>query len=100
MWILLYTTGENATQQEVDDFIAESVIMVDFDHPNVMRLMGVCLDADDGLPLIVLPYMENGDLRSFLKEKRLNNTQTGNVETDLPEVIIIVHEQLYQLNGK
>lgn len=44
--------------------------MLGFDHPNVLKLLGVCFDTDDNLPLIVLPYMANGDLRSFLMSKR------------------------------
>ena len=64
----------------MDEFIAESAIMLDFDHPNVLHLVGVCFDTEDQLPLIVLPYMANGDLKSFLKKKR---QQSAN---NLPEV--------------
>ena len=60
--------------------------MLDFDHPNVMRLIGVCFDTDDGLPLIVLPYMANGDLRSFLQTKRLRVTSVEDTEQMYPEV--------------
>ena len=31
--------------------------MQDLDHPNVMGLIGICLDAGPS-PLVVLPYME------------------------------------------
>ena len=50
--------------------MSESAIMLDFDHPNVLKLLGVCLDAHDDLPLIVLPFMANGDLKTFLVNKR------------------------------
>ena len=60
--------------------------MVDFDHPNVMKLVGVCFDTDDGLPLIVLPYMANGDLKSFLQTKRLSDTSVEDTEQAFPEV--------------
>ena len=41
------------------------------DHRNVLNLIGVCADKEDiGGPLIVLPYMENGDLKSYLCNKR------------------------------
>ena len=38
-------------------------------HPNVMNLLGVCLDAGP-TPYIVLPFMENGDLLSYIKKRR------------------------------
>ena len=83
---IIFTAEENATKQEIGDFIAECEIMLDFDHPNVMRLIGVCFDTDDGLPLIVLPYMANGDLQSFLQTKRLSDTSVEDTEHILPEV--------------
>ena len=68
----------------MEEFISESAIMLDFDHPNVLKLLGVCFDARDDLPLIVLPYMANGDLKTYLVNKR------GNVEIDvLPKVVHI-----------
>ena len=38
-------------------------------HPNVMNLLGVCLDAGP-TPYIVLPFMENGDLLSYITKHR------------------------------
>ena len=44
------------------------------DHPNVLPIIGVCLETNDesGLPFMVLPFMVNGDLKSYLKKKRKN----------------------------
>ena len=47
--------------------------MLHLDHPNVLKLLGVCFDTEDQLPAIVLPFMANGDLKSFLVEKRGHN---------------------------
>ena len=41
--------------------------MKDFSHPNVMSLFGVCLNSGAGVA-IVMPYMENGSLLSYLKK--------------------------------
>ena len=38
-------------------------------HPNVMNLIGVCVDAGP-TPYIVLPYMANGDLLSYLRKRQ------------------------------
>ena len=43
--------------------------MQDFDHPHVMSLIGVCLDAGPGIA-IVMPYMANGSLIGYLKRER------------------------------
>ena len=56
--------------------------MKDFDHPNVLSLTGVCYDTPEGAPYIILPFMANGNLKDYLKRKRIHIT---NVHT-LPEV--------------
>ena len=40
-----------------------------FQHPHVMGLVGVCLDAGPA-PYIIMPYMANGSLQSYLKKER------------------------------
>ena len=42
---------------DMKDLIDESLVMKDLQHPNVMGLIGICLDAGPS-PLMVLPYME------------------------------------------
>ena len=41
--------------------------MIDFKHENVLSLIGVVYDEGER-PLVVLPYMENGDLCTFIKK--------------------------------
>ena len=43
--------------------------MKHFDHPNVLHLIGVCLDAGPA-PYVVMPYMANGSLLHYLKKAR------------------------------
>ena len=42
-----------------------------FDHSNVLTLTGVCLDGGPA-PYILMPYMANGSLLSYLKQERKN----------------------------
>ena len=51
------------------EFLRESVLMYKFNHPNVLPLVGICLDAGPS-PYIVLPFMENGSLLSYVKKNR------------------------------
>ena len=45
--------------------------MCEFDHPNILKLSGVCLDGGPA-PYIIMPFMANGSLLGFLKEEREN----------------------------
>ena len=59
------------------DLVAETAIMKNFNHPNVLQLLGVCVDlnSDDGSVLkVLLPLMSNGDLRTFLRKNRVEQT--------------------------
>ena len=67
---------------EIEDFISESAIMLDFQHPNVMGLLGVCFDTENNLPLIVLPFMANGDLKSYLVKLQC----ASHTNSELPKV--------------
>ena len=43
--------------------------MSKFDHPNVLTLRGVCLDGGPA-PYIIMPFMANGNLLTYLKNNR------------------------------
>eukprot|EP00063_Salmo_salar_P009896 XP_013984731.1 PREDICTED: tyrosine-protein kinase receptor UFO-like isoform X3 [Salmo salar] len=65
------------TRTEMEDFLGEAACMKEFDHPNIMRLLGVCLQAAERggypSPIVLLPYMKHGDLHSFLLYSRLGD---------------------------
>ena len=46
--------------------------MENFDHPNVMKLVGVCLATavSRGAPSIIMPYMVRGSLLNHLRKQR------------------------------
>ena len=58
-------------QNEINKIMEESVKMKQFDHPNVMNLIGVCINAGPA-PYIVMPFMANGSLLSYLRKERSN----------------------------
>ena len=57
--------------------------MSKFDHPNVLKLRGVCVDGGPS-PFIIMPFMTNGSLLSYLKNNRgtLIVAQQSNLEDD------------------
>nr|BAA81715.3 protein tyrosine kinase [Ephydatia fluviatilis] len=73
--------GETSDSQ-ISQMLEESVKMKDFDHPNILSLIGVCI-AIESSPYIVMPFMANGSLLSYLKQQRHNLTIANGAEQDL-----------------
>lgn len=49
-------------------------MMKDFKDHHVLTLIGVCFESDDslatnGFPMVILPFMENGDLLSYIRNE-------------------------------
>jgi len=49
-------------------FYEEALVMRQFNHPNIMSMYGV--SVHEGLPCVVMPLMQNGDLKSYLRKNR------------------------------
>ena len=64
--------------------------MKQFNHPNVMNLIGVCMDAGPA-PYIVMPFMANGSLLSYLRKERPNLILDENVDEDLVRMVLNRH---------
>ncbi|KAM6916676.1 tyrosine-protein kinase Mer [Xenentodon cancila] len=68
---------DSFSQREIEEFLNEAACMKDFNHPNVIRLLGVCLEVASGhfpKPMVILPFMKYGDLHSFLLRSRLGDS--------------------------
>jgi len=64
-----------------------------FDHPNVLGLIGVSVIQKEAIPLMILPYMHNGDVRSFVISKRKSKNPLE--MTDFPVVKNLVHMRIH-----
>ena len=58
-------------QNRVVDMIKESVKMHSFEHPHVLNIIGVCMDAGPS-PYIVMPFMANGSLLTYIRKEKKN----------------------------
>ena len=56
--------------------------MAKFNHPNVMRLIGVCIDKGPS-PYLVMPYMAYGSVLSYLKKQRAELTLANHEDEEL-----------------
>ena len=80
--IHFHTTCTDVTMVKAKEFIQECITAKQFSHPNVLGLIGVSVITEEAIPLMVLPYMHNGDVRSFVKSKRGDTIEL----TEFPEV--------------
>ncbi|OQR74852.1 tyrosine-protein kinase transmembrane receptor Ror2-like [Tropilaelaps mercedesae] len=56
---------DNASDDLLQDFEREACLMAEFDHPNIVKLLGVCCI---GSPMcLIFEYMDRGDLKEFLR---------------------------------
>lgn len=65
---------DSFSQREIEEFLSEAACMKDFSHPNVIRLLGVCIEmGSQGTPkpMVILPFMKYGDLHTYLLYSRL-----------------------------
>ena len=42
--------------------------MLNFDHPNVMSLIGVCIDGE--MPLLIMPFMSKGNVLDYIRQNK------------------------------
>ena len=64
--------------REVNALLTEALTISKLDHPNIIRVLGVCFRrengaTEDGLvsgcPMVLMPLMANGDLLKFIKSQ-------------------------------
>uniref|UniRef100_V9KBG9 receptor protein-tyrosine kinase n=2 Tax=Callorhinchus milii TaxID=7868 RepID=V9KBG9_CALMI len=94
---------DNFSQREIEEFLSEAACMKDFDHPNVIKLLGVCLELSSreqiAKPMVILPFMKHGDLHSFLLRSRLaENTEYLPLQTLLKFMMDITTGMEYLSN--
>ncbi|KAK5639427.1 hypothetical protein RI129_011919 [Pyrocoelia pectoralis] len=70
---------EEASEDLQEDFEKEACLLSEFDHPNIVKLLGVCAM---GRPMCLLfEYMGRGDLNEFLRQCS-TNSHTREVEME------------------
>lgn len=75
------STGQTSDSQ-LAQMMEESLKMKDLSHPNILGLIGICIERGTA-PYIVMPFMANGSLLSYLKQERNSLTIANGAEQDL-----------------
>ena len=74
---MIIVIGIFATSSDIETATEEIIKMSQFTHPNVMKLVGVCVaPAEQGGnsvgPSIVMPFMAKGNLLDYLRKEADN----------------------------
>lgn len=90
------TVNTGFVQKElVANLLKECGMMQKLEHPNVLKLTGVCLDGGPA-PYIIMPYMANGNLLSYLQDQQ----EALIVLSSADSQIVRIHCSLVNLRGK
>ena len=76
-----------SSMRDIIELLDESLKMKSFSHPNVLNLIGVCVDAGPA-PYVVMPYMANGSLLHYLRKERPHLTIAEEVEPELVSPVL------------
>lgn len=60
--------GDECTADDISAFINELLRMREFNHHNVLNMIGMMLK--DNQPYAVLPFMANGDLKEYIADPK------------------------------
>ena len=71
---------------DITELLDESLKMKLFSHPNILNLIGVCVDAGPA-PYVIMPYMANGSLLHYLRKERPQLTIAEGAEPELVSLI-------------
>uniref|UniRef100_A0A669PCP0 Tyrosine-protein kinase receptor n=1 Tax=Phasianus colchicus TaxID=9054 RepID=A0A669PCP0_PHACC len=86
--VAVKTLPEVCSEQDELDFLMEALIISKFNHQNIVRCIGVSLQA---LPrFILLELMAGGDLKSFLRETRPRPNQLSSLS--MLDLLHVAHD--------
>jgi len=84
---------EGANDQTKKDFFREAALMHEFNHQNILKLLGVCIEQE---PFCMLfEYMEFGDLNGYLRKHNTSGTirsvssGQGDSQSSLPIQLLV-----------
>ena len=70
------------TLSDLEGVVSKIIKMKELSHPNLMLLIGVCLDSGPSVS-VVMPYMINGSLLDYVRRERCSLE----IKDDCPETV-------------
>ena len=66
--VAVKTMRGDTNMDSIEEFLKEAIVMKNFKHPNILPLLGVVIK--ENIPNVILPFMDNGDLRIFISNEK------------------------------
>ena len=77
---------KSVDKQIETEFMKEVDVMSHLKHENVVRLLGICNEQPK---LMVVEYMENGDLHQFLRKRKPCEMQNPRISQMAPDILLL-----------
>lgn len=90
--VAIKTLKDNYNDEVQKAFEKEIKFMAHLDHVNVIKVLAIC---PTDVPFLMMEYMENGDLNSFLKKHRYSEQLLQSDEVDLSILMYIALQIVY-----
>ena len=81
--LLVLLLNVDVSLSKAKEFLDKCITASKFDHPNVLKMIAVSVLQTT--PLMVMPFMHNGSVQSYVKLKRGNQIKFS----DFPEVLLL-----------
>ena len=78
--------------------LEEALRMKNLDHPNLIKLIGICVDKNHSAPYIVMPYMVNGSLSTHLIRERKSLVLAKDSPQELVSYITYFYNRMDVIN--
>ena len=85
---------------ELKHLVEESKLMSKFDHPNVMKLFGVAISKRHETLYVLMPYMTQGSLLSYLKKHRCDLMVEYDDVTDSVSTTSVIDSTVYPIQSR
>ena len=69
-------------------FLEEATMMLDFNHQHILPLLGVSIHKNR--PHVILPYMENGDLKEYISNPQNVSVKHKHIEY----TVYLIHNRI------
>jgi len=84
---------KNASSECQDQFRKESAMLADLQHPNIIRIYGICEDLPNYPFGLIMEFMEGGDAQKAAETGKLTVEKCEYIALDIARAISYLHEK-------